>query len=181
MAETKKINRAPYPDGGPTEQALRLLRARPNQVVYIRDVVAETGLAEKYVGAAMSRMTRVPEFHVKHGPVRGSYVYYNGDKPPVIPEDAPHGQTIPEGKATPGLKPTLLIEEPKPEMQTLPPLPLALPHEIAVPKIKVSHERRLDYVGRLNHVAGIWRDEHGLLYVAMSLDEYINGKPGKSE
>lgn len=151
----------------------------PDTVIYRNDIVAAyPDMNITSFDSAVNRMITNEEYRVFRGPNKGSYIYRSGGNGKHMEEEKPHGQTIPEGRETPGLKPTLIVEEPKSEMQTL---PVVLPHEIAVPKIKVNPERRLEYVGRLNHVAGIWRDEHGLLYVAMSLDEYINGKPGKSE
>lgn len=155
------------------------LKEHPNTVVYANDVTTELpDISVSTVYTCMSRMILSPEYRVFRGPTKGSYIYYSGGNGKDLPEEKPHGATIPEEREkTTGLKPADVIPTPKPVLDYGPQIAKAERARITVRAIDDPRPNILDFVGHLNKVADIWRDTNNNLWVAMPLDQYINGKP----
>lgn len=135
----------------------RYMKERPDMVVHLSDMRADLDLNPTSIDSAINRMVANPEYRVFRGPVKGTYMYKTAVKADAV-----------------SANPEVIASK-----SAVAPKVAAIPSKLPIDTQCDMSRETYEFVGHLNDVTDILRDTRARLYVAMPLDQYISGKPGK--
>lgn len=128
----------------------RYMKDNADMVIHLSDMRSDLDLNPTSIDSAINRMVANPEYRVVRGPVKGTYMYKSaGLVEPVAKPVLDYGPQIAQSENV------RINTKQSPEI---------LPHVF-------------EHIGQLNNAAILLRRDDGLMYVAMTLDSYISGKP----